>query len=327
MASRKFTFALPSQTYTRTNHSKDQSYTFPKVELNSTIIKPLIISLGIDCGPQIIIKKANILQETFPFDWCITYKGVSNIIQNGYTNLLSNPISSNDDESYIDNVNGIKFKHDGKLIEGKYIQDTNKEKTLDEVRQKYTRRLERLHDYLKAYNTSKNNQQVIFVRKSHDDQHHSDAVNYGIEIKNDIDDSIELNNFLSETYPQLNYLIIVFLICEKCFSKDISFENAKIIGYGNIKLHCIKKDDIKLYMTDIKKAHLRTNPTQFNTELYCYTDKLKENIAITIKMCGGFNKKSRKLPKQKSRKLPKQKSRKFTRTLTKKIHKKIIKKN
>lgn len=286
------------------------SNTFSKVELNSTIIKPLIISLGIDCGPQIIIKKATILQETFPFDWCITYKGVSDIIQNGYSNLLSNPKPSTDYESYIDNVNGIKFKHDGKLIKGKYIQDTNKEKTLDEVRQKYTRRLERLNYYLKAYNTSINHQQVIFVRKSHDAQHHIDAKKYDIEMKNDIDDSIELNNFLSKNYPKLNNLIIVFLICETCFSKDISIENAKIIGYDNIKLHYIEKNVITPRMNSIKIAHLRTNPTQFNTKLYCYTDKLKNNIPITIHMCDGFNKKSRKLLKQKSRK----------------IHKKIIKK-
>ena len=137
-------------------------------------------------------------------------------------------------------------------------------------------------------------------------------------MKNDIDDSIELNNFLSKNYQKLNYLIIVFLICETCFSKDISIENAKIIGYDNIKLHYIEKNVITPRMNSIKIAHLRTNPTQFNTKLYCYTDKLKKNIPITIHMCGGFNKKSRKLLKQKSRKLPKQKSRK--------IHKKIIKK-
>ena len=181
---------------------------------NSHINNPLIISLGIDCGPKMIIKDySKITQETFPFDWCRTYKGVSSIIKNGYTNLLSNPIPSIDDESYNDNVNGIKFRHNGKLIKGNYVQDTNKEKTLDEVKEKYIRRLERLYKYLDAYNTSINHQQLIFVRKSHDDKDHIDAENYDIDIKNDIDDAIELNHFLSTKYSKLNYVIIFFRLC------------------------------------------------------------------------------------------------------------------
>ena len=40
-------------------------------------------------------------------------------------------------------------------------------------------------------------------------------------------------------------------------------------------------------MTNIKKAHLRTNPTEFNSKLYCYTDKIKDKQIITLDMCGG----------------------------------------
>jgi len=133
----------------------------PDPENNSDITNPLIISLGFDCGPQIIIKeKAKISQPSFPFDSCITYKGVSEIISNEYRNLLDNPLPSNTG-SYIDVPNGIKFKHDGKIVENQqgnkvYTQDKNKETTLEKVKEKYMRRLERLHKYLEAYNTSIN---------------------------------------------------------------------------------------------------------------------------------------------------------------------------
>ena len=80
---------------------------------------------------------------------------MSSIIKNGYSNLLSNPKSSIDDESYIDIINGIQFMHNGKFIKEKYIQNTNQEKTLVEVIEKYTRRLERLHDYTKSIFTHK----------------------------------------------------------------------------------------------------------------------------------------------------------------------------
>ena len=58
----------------------------------------------------------------------------------------------------------------------------------------------------------------------------------------------------------------------------------------------------------IQKAYLLTNPTQFNDTLYCYTDKLNNNIPIIIHMCGEFKKKS----SNKSKKLPTQKYSKIT---------------
>lgn len=285
---------------------------------NSNILKPLIISLGIDCGPKIIIEKAKLSQETFPFDWCITYKGVSNIIENGYKHLLNDPIPSIDDGSYYDVENGIKFKHDGICCHKKeckfdYIQYKNKEKTLDEVKDKYIRRLDRLKQYLEAYNTSINNQQILFVRKSHDELHHKDASHYGIVIKNDIDDSIELEKFLSKEYPTLNYLIVVFLICKECYDFDSNHHKDanKLLSTNSSKiiLHYIKKPKIpktpKIYkrmdMNDYKivQAHLRTNPKMFDKKLYCYTDKIKKNIKIIPSTCSDLKNKIKSYKKNK----------------------------
>ena len=120
------TINFPNRTTTKNETAKIDAHSIsephehkPDPENNSNITNPLIISLGIDCGPQITIKnKAKISQPSFPFDWCITYKGVFEIISKGYTKLLENPIPSNTG-SYIDVTNGIKFKHDGTIIENK----------------------------------------------------------------------------------------------------------------------------------------------------------------------------------------------------------------
>ena len=298
---------------------------------NTEILKPLIISLGIDCGPKLLIKdKAKISQETFPFDWSITYKGVSSIIENGYKNLLNDLIPSIDNERYIDAENGIKFKHDGKYLKNSedkftYVQDKYKEKTLDEVKDKYNRRLERLKQYLDKYNKSNNNQQIIFVRKSHDEIHHIDSSHYGIVIKNDIDDSIELEKFLSKEYPTLNYLIVVFLLCKECFDFDNHNDTHKLLlaNSSKIKLHYITKSEItksksiSMYKYIMQKEHLRTNPKTFNKILYCYTDKIKEEKKITIDMCDGFKNKMQKHKKIKQ----------ITKTLQNKTYKKFYKKN
>jgi hypothetical protein len=306
MARRKLTITLSKKKTTQketaktpevNSHSTSEAREHkhdPDPENNSDITNPLIISLGFDCGPQIVIKeKAEISQPSFPFDSCITYKGVSEIISNGYRNLLDNFILSSTG-SYIDVRNGIKFKHDGKFIENQqgnkvYTQDKNKETTLEEVKDKYMRRLERLHKYLEAYNTSTNHQQIIFVRKSHDDNHHGEAREYGIEIKNDIVDTIELEGYLNSRYPKLNYLIVVFLICEDCFhnKKEGVDSILKDSKSTHIKIHYIGKNIITSRMTNIKKAYLRTNPKEFNSKLYCYTDKIKEKQIITLDMCGG----------------------------------------
>ena len=295
------TFNFPNRTTTQNEtaktakvdaHSISEPHEHkPDPENNSYIHNPLIISLGIDCGPQITIKRAKISQPSFPFDWCITYKGVSEIISKGYTELLENPIPSSTG-SYIDVTNGIKFKHDGTIIENKqgnkvYKQHDNKETTLEAVKDKYMRRLQRLYTYLEAYNTSTNRQQIIFVRKSHDELHHEEAHQYGIEIKNDIIDAIELEIYLNNTYPNLNYLIVVFLICENCFHNQRTKVNSILENSKNIKIHYIKKNIINFVINEITKAHLRTNPTDFNKKLYCYTDKIKEIKNITRDMCGG----------------------------------------
>lgn len=276
------------------------------------------ISLGIDCYVKIGLEKSyqyvktklkiikqiknnkTNFQPTFPFDWIVTYKGVSDIIKkgkNGFDNLFENKSLiiiekiDNNNTNITDIKYGISFLHDGK--------------NLSLIKDKYIRRLERLISLIEYYN--ENNKQIVFFRKSHKLKHHHevDTLNSKIKekidktdkiiIKNDIDDSIELEKYLSSKYPKLNYFIVIFLICEKCFNKNnrqlienkinISKSSKIIIHYTNNFEEDIKKSHHKshLQIKQIKQTNIEDK--LYCYKLYCYMDKINYNKKITKTIC------------------------------------------
>jgi hypothetical protein len=42
----------------------------------------IIIPCGIDCGLTMLLKKYNLRKFSLPFDWSVSYGGISNIIKN-----------------------------------------------------------------------------------------------------------------------------------------------------------------------------------------------------------------------------------------------------
>jgi hypothetical protein len=193
---------------------------------NKEVIKnPLVISLGVDCSIKVLLKKQNIEQPTFPFDWFVSYKGVTDLISNNLQK--SKLIDGKNLDTYIDKKNGILFKHDNKI----------------DIYEKYTRRLNRLNKYLEYY--EKTNNKIIFMRKSHDKLQHSEdyETKYNGVIKNDIEDMNNLSKYLSKTYPKLNYIIHLFLMCNRCYSnynketynKNINIKKLKIYNLTNLE--------------------------------------------------------------------------------------------
>jgi len=244
------------------------------------------ISTGIDCYIKLGIRSAFYLKEevnkikllrieVYPFDWIVTYKGVSDIIKKGrkgFDNLFKNKsliiIEKNkdkDDNNVITDINyGISFLHDGK--------------DLSLIKFKYIRRIERLISLIEDYNASKSNKQLVFLHKSHELKHHTEVelINNKIQNKNklilkdDIDDSIELEKILSSKYPKLNYLIVNFLICKDCFhtkEKKTEIEN-KLKKSSKIIIHYVDNYE-----------------TQFIEKLNCYVDKILDNKKITKQIC------------------------------------------
>jgi len=153
----------------------------------------MIIPIGVDCGISEFLKKYNLRNISFPFDWNVTYNGISKCINDNFkffTEPLNNRINKYD----------IYFHHD--------FQNNN---LLNQDKEKYIRRCQRLINILET-----SNEEIIFCRKGHAFHHHNE---YNGNIINDIDDAEKLDIILSNKYSQLKYKIIVILVCCKCFNK------------------------------------------------------------------------------------------------------------
>lgn len=170
----------------------------------------MIIPIGVDCEMAGFVKKYNLRKIAFPFDWNVTYNGVSKCIDdtfNFFTEPLTNRINTYD----------IYFHHD--------FENSN---VVHQDTQKYIRRYQRLIHILET-----SNEEIIFCRKGHARRHHSEHNGKYSTITNDIDDAEKLDSILQNKYPQLQYTIIVILVCDRCFH--------------SIKTYTSKSDKIEIY--------------------------------------------------------------------------------
>lgn len=173
----------------------------------------IIIPIGIDCGICEVLNKYNFRNFALPFDWVVTYKGITEIIKNNFNNYI--PEIDNNTE-FIDGVPNIFNKYDVKFIHDKF---QNK----DQI-DKYHRRIKRFNDIL-----NNTDEEIIFLKKGHSHHHHEEY-----DFKDDITDVIELDNYLQENYKNLKYKIIVGLLCNKCYNSIELPENPRIIILKNL---------------------------------------------------------------------------------------------
>jgi len=172
----------------------------------------MYIPIGVDCGIADFLKKKNLRNLSFPFDWTVAYNGVSKCLDdnfNFFTEPLNNRINKYD----------IYFHHD--------FENSN---LLNQDKEKYIRRCKRLINILET-----SNEDIIFCRKGHACHHHYEHNGKYSNIINDIDDAEKLDIILQNKYPQLKYKIIVILVCGKCFnSTDLYKSNSEKIDIYNI---------------------------------------------------------------------------------------------
>ena len=67
----------------------------------------MFVSLGVDCGTAIILNKIGSRQLSLPFDWVVTYEGITNIINNDFNNFLPEVC----DNKHNKLNNGVLFLH------------------------------------------------------------------------------------------------------------------------------------------------------------------------------------------------------------------------
>jgi hypothetical protein len=167
----------------------------------------MIIPIGVDCGLADLLRKNNLRTFAFPFDWCVTYNGVSEIIKDDFNKFIPE-LNNNKKSEY-----NINFFHD---FDNNYSLD----------KEKYLRRINRFKNILEN-----SKEEIIFIRKGHAYHHHQESNN----IKNDIEDANNLDNILQEKYKNLSYKIIVILVCGTCFDINNNYlSNNKRIEIYNI---------------------------------------------------------------------------------------------
>jgi hypothetical protein len=169
----------------------------------------MIVSIGVDCGVGDFCKKYGLRTISLPFDWVVSYHGVSACIDDEFKEFIPK-------EGMI-NKYDIYFNHD-------FNGEKDEEDTL-----KYLRRAKRFMDIL-----TESKEEIIFFRRGHAQHHHREHQGRYETIKNDIQDAEDLDRILSSKYPNLKYRIIVVLVCGRCFSREKIYSSLPRVEVHNI---------------------------------------------------------------------------------------------
>ena len=190
----------------------------------------MFIPIGVDCGLANLLKKYNLRSYSFPFDWAVSYNGVSKCIEDNFKNFFPCEKLNNYDMS---------FPHDFSAM------------TLLTDIEKYNRRVNRLKLILE------NSQEPIyFIRKGHASHLHMEHNGKFTTIKSDIEDANTLDSIIKEKYPNLSYTITVFLVCGKCFNPKLDYTENNI---NIVNIVTPGADDILLENTFLKMFPVKTN--------------------------------------------------------------------
>jgi hypothetical protein len=180
----------------------------------------IFVSIGIDCDVANFLNKYNLRNMSLPFDWNVSYNGVSKCVDCDFNNF-TDPL----DKDKI-NEQDVYFHHD--------FEKVNDTEAIIADKEKYHRRCDRLINLFKNCEISK--EYIIFIRKGHMCYHHEEQNGKYQNITDDYEDAEKLNKILSNKYPCLKYKIILVLGCTKCFKKDTSYvkDVNNIEVYNNI---------------------------------------------------------------------------------------------
>jgi hypothetical protein len=179
----------------------------------------MIIPIGSDCGLAELCKTYNLRIASFPFDWTVSYNGVSKCFEDNFA-TFTEPLQDRI------NIHDIFFNHDFK-------------DTVEEDKEKYTRRCERLLSILET-----SEEEILFFRKGHAPHHHYEHNGKYSTITSDIDDAEQLSHILSSRYPQLKYTIIVVLVCGKCFDPTLTYTSDRVKIYN---IAATEVDDVRFH--------------------------------------------------------------------------------
>lgn len=163
----------------------------------------LIIPLGVDCQITFSLRDNFLRKASYPFDWTVTYNGVSDIIKNRFVGYLPATPSVPGDEK-------TKVSCNTYFMHNTFPADT----------EQMTRRIEKFLDLLQNPT-----EEIVFIRRGHSHHHHKEAEDFGVKIKDDLEDMEELYSYLQNTYPALKFKIILVLVCGQCFIPEKTYNS------------------------------------------------------------------------------------------------------
>lgn len=181
----------------------------------------LVISLGEDCACTSYLRRFNLQDYSFPFDWLTkaSFETRINLLVNDFENFLNKenlvlipkPENTNVDNKhdyYKDTVLDFYFYRDFK-------SNTNFEKEFIDVKNKYLRRIERL------YNAIESSENILFVWWSRD-KHQDEAI---------INSSYDK---LKDKFKNKEIYLLIIEFSEIQITKDLCNNKVLLIQYDNV---------------------------------------------------------------------------------------------
>lgn len=174
----------------------------------------MYIPIGVDCGVATALRKYGVRTWAFPFDWTVTYNGVSACVADNFRRFLPTDATASERINDYD----VFFMHD--FLDAACVSD----------KEKYLRRISRFQEVLAT-----TDEEVVFIRRGHGNHQHLEHEGRFLDIKSDIVDARDLAAVLKERYPRLNFRIVVILVCGRCFSAVQEYKS----GLVNVDIHNI----------------------------------------------------------------------------------------
>jgi hypothetical protein len=162
----------------------------------------IFVSLGVDCQFAYELRRNDLRKFNLPFDWVVTYYGISSIVENDFRRYIPKHGSNRNDEY------GVLYPHHSFPI------DTGT----------FRRSIERFRNILQSTD------EVVFVRRGHATTHHDGSED--LTPIDDILDATRFDRYLQTLYPNLCYTIIVSISCP-CYQDQHSHEQSPRIVIHN----------------------------------------------------------------------------------------------
>ena len=147
----------------------------------------LIVPIGIDCGVATFLRDHQLRECALPFDWVVSYQGVSPSVRTNFVNYLETD---------------VRFLH-------------------HELPRDAERLMRRVHRFQTLLNDS--SRPLMFIRKGHMHYHHQEASRQRVDLCDDVQDATELSQLLGERYPTLEFTVEVLLLCSSCYDRPMEY--------------------------------------------------------------------------------------------------------